>query len=73
MNSNRPHNFTPYENWSNGEWRDPNSHGPEHRWQPIFPRPPPPRDIPQNPRRVVHDPWLPVTERPFLVPTGATR
>ncbi|KAK4342262.1 hypothetical protein RND71_038078 [Anisodus tanguticus] len=77
MSSNRPYNFTPYENWSNGQWHDPNSHGPEHnnwnRWQPIFPRPPPPREIPQNPRRIVHDPWLPVTERPFQVAPSATR
>ncbi|KAJ8532182.1 hypothetical protein K7X08_012105 [Anisodus acutangulus] len=76
MSSNRPYNFSPYENWSNGQGHDPNSHGPEHnnwnRWQPIFPRPPPPREIPQNPRRIVHDLWLTVTERPFQVAPGAT-
>ncbi|XP_016579483.1 probable E3 ubiquitin-protein ligase ZFP1 isoform X1 [Capsicum annuum] len=73
----RPYNFAPYENWSNGQLHDPNSHGPEHsnwnRWQPIFPRPPPPREVSQNPRRVVHHPWLPVTERSFPGPPGATR
>lgn len=72
MSSNRPDNFTPHDNWSNGQWHDLNSHGPEHRWQPIFPRPSPPPEIPQNPRRIVHDPWLTVTDRPFPVPAGAT-
>ncbi|XP_055823332.1 uncharacterized protein LOC129891882 isoform X2 [Solanum dulcamara] len=28
--------------------------------------------VAQNPRRVVHDPWLPVTDGPFPVPHGAT-
>lgn len=64
------------ETWSNGQWHDPISHGPENSnwngWQPIFPLPSPPREIPQNPRRVVHDPWLPATERPIPVPPGAT-
>ncbi|CAN4105090.1 unnamed protein product [Withania somnifera] len=76
MSSNRPYNFTPYENGSNGQRQDPNSHGPEHsnwnRWQPNFPRLSPPREIPQNPRRVAHDPWLPVAEREFPVPPDAT-
>ncbi|CAN4103201.1 unnamed protein product [Withania somnifera] len=74
--NSRPYYITPYDNWSNGQWHDPNSQGPENsnwnRWQPIFPRPSPPREIPQNPRRVVHDPWLPVAERQFPVPPGAT-
>ncbi|OIT19301.1 PREDICTED: RING finger protein 44-like [Nicotiana attenuata] len=76
MSSYRPYNLTPNENWSPEQWHDSTSHEPEHSnrntWQPIFPHPTPPRNIPHNYRRVVHDPWLPVTERPIPVPHGAT-